>query len=187
MLNSLSKKIVYTLALQEKDTVDVCVYGCEILLYTIISTIGLMLIAICLKSLKQGIIIIAVFYINQSFGGGIHAKTHTQCFLFMAVGLGLAISFSSLPIVYYVLGCASLLILFIHPLILHPNKEFLKKNLKTFRRRSQFIVGFEIVLFFISVIFPQYVIASFAKGLFLSAVSRLSAYICKNKILVDSL
>ncbi len=75
----------------DDDQRVVCAYGLDLLLYTIISTAGLMMVGVVFHMPMQAVIIICVFYINQSVGGGYHADTHLTCFLTMAFGLTLGL------------------------------------------------------------------------------------------------
>ena len=85
-------------------------YGVDMALYTLFSTIGLLLIAAVLNSFITGMILIAVFYLNQTIGGGYHANSYLKCFLCMSVILlsGIAFGKLSLPnFILYILGLAS--------------------------------------------------------------------------------
>lgn len=53
----------------------ICIYGCELWLYTILSTLGLLLLGAALQSLGETVIIVSIFYICQSTGGGFHASS----------------------------------------------------------------------------------------------------------------
>ena len=66
---------------------DVYLYGCETVLYTIVSTAGLIVTGILLQYTWETIILVGVFYLNQSLGGGFHANTHIRCFFTMLLGL----------------------------------------------------------------------------------------------------
>ena len=48
---------------------DVYLYGCETVLYTIISTTGLIVTGILLQYTWETVILVGVFYLNQSLGG----------------------------------------------------------------------------------------------------------------------
>ena len=70
---------------------DVYLYGIELFLHTLFSTLGLLIISALLHRPIEGSIIIALYYTNQTIGGGFHASAHTRCFLTMSVGLVLAL------------------------------------------------------------------------------------------------
>ena len=60
---------------------EVYAYGLDAILYTMISTLGLVLIGVVMRSTTEALVIIGMFYINQTLCGGFHASTHLRCFL----------------------------------------------------------------------------------------------------------
>ena len=64
--------------ISEEDR-EIYEYGFEITIYTIWSTIVLLLIGLALRQLWASLIIVALFYTFQSTGGGYHADTHLKC------------------------------------------------------------------------------------------------------------
>lgn len=72
-----------------------CIYGCELWLYTILSTLGLLILGVFLQSFWEAVIIIFIFYNCQSTGGGFHASSHMRCFLTMAKSTRCAATISS--------------------------------------------------------------------------------------------
>lgn len=89
------------------DEREVYIYGCDIVLYTLISTLGLLVLGTAFGRLLEAVLCVGIFYINQSFGGGYHADTHMRCFVTMAAGLLIYILSLSLllpPMVYWVCG-----------------------------------------------------------------------------------
>lgn len=66
---------------------EVYVYGFDAALYTFLSTAGLVLIGCVLGQGIETLIIISLFYVNQTLGGGFHASTHLNCFITMVLGL----------------------------------------------------------------------------------------------------
>lgn len=72
MLMSLSKIIISFIlndSCDEKQR-EICEYGCELWLYTILSTLGLLMIGLIAKAPIEAITIISIFYVCQSNGGG---------------------------------------------------------------------------------------------------------------------
>ena len=120
---------------------EICEYGCELwLLYTILSTLGLLMIGLIAKAPIEAITIISIFYVCQSNGGGFHASTHTKCFLTMACGLSLGIliiKISSTHSVFYSLWLIPFIALFVFPLCLHPNKQHLQYQSQQLIKRSR--------------------------------------------------
>ena len=85
------------------------VYGLDIFLYTILSTVGLLLIGYVSHHFYESVLLIILFYTNQTYGGGFHASSHTKVPPFVSV----------------LIAALSFLFLYIHPLVLHKNKSFL--------------------------------------------------------------
>lgn len=54
------------------------VYGLDIFLYTILSTVGLLLIGYVSHHFYESVLLIILFYTNQTYGGGFHASSHTK-------------------------------------------------------------------------------------------------------------
>lgn len=53
------------------DEREVYIYGCDIALYTLFSTLGLLALGAALGRLRETALCVGIFYMNQSFGGGI--------------------------------------------------------------------------------------------------------------------
>ena len=153
-------------------------YGVDMALYTILSTAGLLLICLLMNSLIFGIVIIATCYLNQTIGGGYHASTHARCFLSMALFLVLGIVFCKLNIpelALYSMGTISIVVLFMQPVVLHPNRSFLKNRLPFFTKRSRCIIAFELLIIFVFAITGSQLLNAFIIALVLSAISRIAA------------
>ena len=65
---------------------EVYIYGFDIAIYTFLSTLGLFFIGWMAGRPIETTLLIFVYYINQSFGGGFHASSHLMCFLTMVLG-----------------------------------------------------------------------------------------------------
>lgn len=176
LFNAISSKIDI-----DKSKEDIYLYGIELFLYSVISTLGLVAICIISGKLMEGVIIITIYYINQTIGGGFHATTHIRCFLMMAIGLVIALLALELSINYIEIGCIILLsgfILLIFPLVLHRNKAYLASEAERMSRRARVAILIEwSVAFAVGEFGATTMILSFAIGMMLSAVSRLSAVI----------
>lgn len=193
MITNISQKIISRL-LQRGDIqssqVSTCSYGLELLLHTIFSTAGLLTLGLVMGKLLYACIAISVFYINQSFGGGYHAKTTGSCFLTMLTGLLiiLLLSNSNIPlIVCHFLCLLSFSILELLPLTLHQNKMYLLPMKKHFVTRSCIISGIEFIIFALSplLINDSSVIRVFALTYTFSALSRTVGW-HNNKFASDS-
>ena len=167
---------------------EVYIYGFDIAIYTFLSTLGLFFIGWMAGRPIETTLLIFVYYINQSFGGGFHASSHLMCFLTMVLGELLFLISFLLP--YSLLACIgisviSLLFMWLHPLVLHPNKRYLKKKAPQLIKRSHQILLIETVLLvtFILLNIPD-IIQTGSLALLLSAISR-SVPIFKHTGIVD--
>lgn len=172
---------------QDEQQRLLCEYGCELWLYTVSSTLGLFLIGILLGAPLETVMMIAIFYLCQSNGGGYHANTHMKCFLTMACGLLVGLLIIRIPGVdpLLILACtASILILLAFPLCLHPNKRYLKGGSQKLKLRSWLVTaGIAIVIVGLRIFEGGSLFHACCIAVFLSAVSRL---IAANKYLEDS-
>ncbi len=178
MLTRMAQRLTTTLLLDCSDDQERAIleYGCELCLYTVFSTLGLLLIGTILGCLLETIVMITVFYLCQSNGGGYHATTHKRCFLTMTIGLlvGILLIYSAISsVVAVTVLLSSTTFLLIFSLNLHPNKRYLLIRRQALEKRSR-IVTMCIVLCVVG--FGQFVpIRLFYAGcfsLFFSAVSR---------------
>lgn len=185
MLNKVSILTVNYLFRDTKRADDdylTAIYGCETLLYTIISTLGLLFIGILFSMSLEAAIIILIFYICQSTGGGHHANTHFKCFATMSIGLILGMIACNNYLVWsdyeIVILIVSSFLLLNFPLLLHHNKAYLQYKEKSFKIRSIITTIALTGLIFISKIFFKNTIYVPALiGLLLSAFSRTYAYL----------
>lgn len=147
--------------------------------YTVLSTLGLLMIGLLTNSVLETIIIITIFYLCQTNGGGFHATTHLRCFLTMTLGLLIGLMFVRLPIFRSVIPYTcflSFLILLARPLQLHPNKEYLLENSRLLRIRSYCVtLSIAIVIVIIRFWGENNIFYAAAVAICLSAVSRLFA------------
>jgi len=157
---------------------NVLKYGISIATYTALSTLGLLLVGLLLGDLLSAIIIIAVFYFNQTAGGGVHAKTHAGCFWTMVGFLSLAICLCRLQLEDHIklcIGSIAVVALFLMPVILHDKRAHLSERLPVFTRINRVCVLCEAmalaILYGIRCLPSAYVYA-----LALSALSRLVAW-----------
>ena len=161
------------------DDHEIYIYGFETALYTLFSTTGLILIGLLLGRTTETLIMVTVFYINQTLGGGFHASTHLKCFIAMAGGLLcclVSFAFPFNPFLYEGLGIVSLILLFKYPLVFHENKRYLLSQKRNLYRRSRFALLIQAVcLFAVALWGEQVCIQSFGIALFACAISRLIA------------
>lgn len=157
----------------------ICTYGLDLLLYTIISSVGLLIIGFMFQMPLQAGIIILTFYINQSTGGGFHAHSHFSCFLTMAIGLTISLLIIqhrwsvNMLLLMGIIACA---ILFMCPLILHKNKAYLEKRKPQMIRRSRIVTLIELLVALALIYISNGTTTnSYIVGLFISSISRLYA------------
>ena len=161
---------------------EVYVYGVDLAVYTILSTLGLLLIGWIGGYPIVSTILIALYYALQSTGGGFHASTHLRCFISMAVGMILflfSLRFYHFLPLYLGLALIASILLWRYPLILHPNKRHLAQRAQKCVIRSRCITLSCIVLLLISILFKfsNSITQTFAFALICGAVSRAAARI----------
>ena len=169
--------------IQEEDR-DVYLYGFDITFYTIWSTAALLLIGLLLRQFWAAVVIISGFYTFQTTGGGYHAKTHLRCFLTMVVGLlvGLSAVFiqDHLFLLWSLLVIGALL-LFLVPLVLHPNKSYLEPEKKRLTIKSIIVTLSLLVSVVVLNIFWSRMLYAFAAVFLLAGVSRITGKIVYNR------
>ena len=154
---------------------EICIYGAETAIRSIFSTAWLLAIGMLFGMTLNAAIIIAVFYINQTVGGGKHARTGLGCITvmtaFMSSGL-LILRFKPSLQICVAVGIISIFCLYINPLILHHNKAHLSPLTPKLRSRSHVITSVMSVLFLLTVTLAKQYNCAFSIGLLFSAVSR---------------
>lgn len=175
-------------ALRSGVSRETYIYGFDIAIYTFLSTFGLFLIGWIADRPIETALLIFLYYTNQSSGGGFHASSHLMCFLTMVLGELLFLASFLLP--YSPFTCSgisviSLLFMWTHPLVLHPNKSYLKKKAQQLIKHSRQILLLEAALLvaFILLNIPD-IIQTGSLAFLLSAVSR-NVPILKHTGIVD--
>lgn len=182
MLNKMSNCLYRILSKgveMDNDSCIVITYGIELALYSIVSTIGLLLIGVVFRQFHSTGCIISLFYINQTIGGGVHKKTHLSCFFLMVCGLicSLLIIRINLPNeLWYVIGILGLITLFFCPLVLHENKVFLIDRKIQLKNRSKIIVVIELIIESIGYCYFPLILREVSIAIAISALSRIIAY-----------
>lgn len=156
-------------------------YGCDVIIYTILSTFGLLLFGCIMGRALESLVCIIVFYTNQSSGGGFHASSHNKCFLTMIAGLSIYILLLSIDmnlLFIIITGIFSLCILFSFPLVLHARKQYLMKFKDNLIKHSKKVVIFEIIIYAILFLFSlSHLLKIYTISLWISAISRISAVV----------
>lgn len=78
--NSVSRKFVEK-SILGKDSEEICSYGMEIFISTIISVCMVLLISIIFAKPLEGIIYLIFYCSLRTYAGGYHAKSHRSCIL----------------------------------------------------------------------------------------------------------
>lgn len=180
IVSCLEKRRIIVSSANERE---VYVYGFDIAIYTIVSTVGLLLIGFLFVRPLETFLLVCVFYLNQTIGGGYHANSHLSCFFVMVAGLLVFFVFLSTEIperVCIALAIASFIILLINPVVLHDNKKYLSYRMPYFIRRSRLTIAIQMVIFFfIAPLGFHSMIKVLSLSIFACAVSRESALISR--------
>lgn len=163
---------------------DALNYGMETLVYTVLSTLALVMIGFLFMQPLNACIIIAVFYLNQTIGGGFHANSHMKCFITMAffLMLGLAINYLHLPAKSYaILSVFAFIILMMCPLTLHKNKQYLGEQSARLILRSRLITTMQMMMYIAICIGLRSMHMAFSIGVVFSALSRLFAVLTRRQ------
>lgn len=153
---------------------EVYLYGADIVLYTIFSTLGLILAGFILGKTSESVIIILLFYFNQSIGGGYHAKTHFRCFVLMLIGLLCALFLTELPRTFLLcVGFLSIGYLLYTPLVISPNRTHLEGKKKHLTQKAIGATAIEAFVYVVILLVNSLTLFKpFSLGLLLSAFSR---------------
>lgn len=173
----------------DDDQRVLCEYGCELWLYTILSTFGLLILGILFGYGLEAVVIITVFYLCQTNGGGYHASTHIGCFATMVCGMLAGFTMLHLPERQFYLpaiGIVSMFILLMVPLCLHANKCYLRTDSQQLKRRSQLTtIGIVAVVVGSDIMGIKDIFYTGCVALLLSALSRAGAVIQNKRIVVQ--
>lgn len=154
MLKWMSRIIINCLSpcKQNESELIILEYGCETWLYTLISTLGLFFTGIALSAVNETIIIIVLFYLCQSTGGGYHAVSHMKCFVIMEAGLIFSLMFIKSPNISFLITYIypfSIILLLTFPVSLSSTKHYLinkKRYLILQSRITTIIIALAILL-----------------------------------------
>jgi accessory gene regulator B len=179
MIYKVSSKIIE--ALKTSRIIDgdgeIYLYGCEQIIYFILSTTGLVLIGLICGRLWEGIIVISLFYLNQSIGGGYHASTRWKCFFTMSIGMLAFVGLTLIPwnaALCITVGIVSCIVLYVCPLVLHPHKTYLSSQSDRLILHSRIVTLVEVTGFAcLSATQLTGLTKVFSWGFLLCAVSRI--------------
>lgn len=182
MTEQISKRIVSHL--KKKGIIihdeDVYLYGCDAVIYTIVSTIGLLTIGFLCHRAIHACVFIAIFYLNQSIGGGFHANSHWKCFSVMSIAMLIGFGMMEITEMHPCLSCIaipSLFVLLLIPLVLHPNLQHLQSKSRTLIQKSRIATAFQaaalIIISLLKIVTPS---IALSVSITLSAISRIIGY-----------
>lgn len=183
MLTKIAHRMTNALISDEQDEKQRAIYeyGCELWLYTVISTLGLLLIGTILGYFFETAAMISVFYLCQSNGGGYHAASHIRCFLIMVISLLLGLIFLKVltsDILFTCILLFSTAILLLFPLHLHPNKQYLLAETSALSKRSRIITLFiAISIYAVGNLISIKIAYSGCIAILLSSISRVYAIV----------
>lgn len=158
MIEKLSKKIAKVLIQEDIvkfDDYEVCIYGLQVLLITLVEFIGLIVLGILFKHITETIIFIIFFSSLRVSAGGFHSDKWYKCFaiisFFTLVSIYVVHSFTSLinmEIILLILVLSLLLLIKYspvdtksNPLTYREKKEQRKNSLKTFTIQAAIIIS----------------------------------------------
>ena len=177
--SSLTDYLIKKDYIKEEDR-DIYIYGFDICAYTIWSTSILLIIGSLFRDFLSTLVIVTMFYTFQSVGGGYHAKSHIRCLTGMICGLvvGLSLYFiSDLVILLWSLMGIGLLLLFVFPLVLHPNKSFLWPDSHKLSIKSRIVTVLVFIFVCIAGFYIPGLLYAFSASFFLSGISRIAGKI----------
>lgn len=187
-MENLAKKLthyIYEKEIITEEMVEIYQYGFQCFLELSASTICSIIIALFLGMLPECLFFFLLFIPMRSYGGGLHMKTYSACFIgscFILTSSLLAVKYLTIPIpISFTLYLfAAILILIIGP-VDHPNREVDAQENRTFIKRTYFtmLISFLLTLFFILTQNTRYMFLQAIVFVFISATSLIGRLIYK--------
>ncbi|MFF1066181.1 accessory gene regulator ArgB-like protein [Clostridioides difficile] len=195
MIKSCADKIAFLFVLNqviEKDDLEICSYGLEILLSSIINTLSSLMIGLILGRLIYSIVFLISFCIIRQFSGGYHANSNKNCILifnsifFISMVLGIILNNSNpIPLFLVILSSFNFLGIFIFAPVCHANNPLNEIKYKKNKLMSRII---SITLFLIILLgckylsFYNYVVYTFLALLWINLLLIIQIIINKKII-----
>ena len=130
MLNKMAVKITDKLVLKKivsDDMADIYIYGFELLISFVFSTISVVIIGLILGRFLQTLMFLTTFILLRSFTGGYHANTYAMCSFVTLSLFGVVLlltEFVFVPLYLFpILGLIGTVIMLWQVPIEHPNKK----------------------------------------------------------------
>jgi len=138
----------------KKDKECVYIYGLELLISTVITSISLIIISLILGSINYFFFFILFFFIQRLFCGGYHAKTYFKCFMLTNFIFILTYIFATLfyvsrfTIFIPVLVIVSFLIIIYYGPLKNKNHPYSERRYYQLRRLSRTISAISVSIWF---------------------------------------
>jgi len=125
-----------------KSEEDIYEYGLELILFSILNLVAILLTALFLGKFLESVLLIITIIPLQMLGGGYHAKTHLRCFLVMYIGWWAIIFLIPLisPLIALIVNCVSVTIVFLLAPIPHVNIKMSARQRYRLRKLVRIIV-----------------------------------------------
>lgn len=160
------------------DDADVFIYGLDLILFTGLTKVALLLFGCFVGRLPQTLIYTCSFSILQAFGGGYHASTHARCFIITSAFWAIAMLLAHYlpPMAHIFLLTFGVCTIFTLAPIENINAPMNNQKKRKMRRYSRVAC-----LSFIAISIPAYffvfdVFAYISIGVFLSGISKILAF-----------
>lgn len=164
-----------------KDYFDIYVYGFELIISFLFSTVSILLIGSFVWSIYQTAAFLIVFVLLRSFSGGYHAKTYSMCTIVTFGTYFIVMLLSNYVFVncwqYLLLAGLGVFILSLVSPVEHPNKKTSKEQ----KKKHKIISLFLFVVFISMGIWLRFVYPLIGNTIFFSLIADLVLLFIKNK------
>lgn len=179
IISKVSSMLVQKKILTSDEGVEVFAYGLDLLLFTLISKVSIVLLGILFGRVVETIIYTLSFSIVQALGGGYHAKTHLRCLLSTVSGWMVAMllmTYAPIWVCLSILAVGTVIVFIVSP-VEHANAPMSAGKRDRMRRYTRYAC-FALATLSIALC---YVAPAFAKAMMiaigLSAFSKVIAII----------
>lgn len=183
MISKLAKGIAHFFVVQnitEESKEIIYTYGMELLIFDVLNTLIVLLIALISHTLPTVIVFVAVFMGLRKFVGGYHANSHLSCILTLVVVMlifsyGICNVSGKLTWLLSVgFSALALSIIFCIAPVPHPNKPMSEEKGMKLRRRSRILAVFLFAFAVILMAFRNNELSLYvSSGILLSAIAAL--------------
>jgi len=166
----------------EKSDEDVYAYGLDLLIFSILNILVILVTSLVINKIIESIILLAVIIPLQSYGGGYHAKTHLRCFIAMYIGWWCVIIIIPLisPLIALFISIASMPVYFALAPVPHENVKMSPAHRLKLRKIIRFMAfGIGLLSIILTLITPVDNLnlgVLLSTGLGVTAISMLAAH-----------